>query len=48
MVILLAEMKKVKNAQILKANFEDKEYINFNLKSIIKNSLKFQVKKKIT
>jgi hypothetical protein len=32
MVILLAEMKKVKNAQILKENFEDKEYINFNLK----------------
>jgi hypothetical protein len=40
-------MKKVKNAQILKEKFEDKEYIKFNIKSIIKNSLKFQVKKKL-
>jgi hypothetical protein len=32
MVILLAEMNKVKNAQILKENCEDQEYINFNLK----------------
>jgi hypothetical protein len=44
MVILLAKMKKVKNAKNLKEKFEDKKYINFNLKSIIKNSLKFQVK----
>ncbi len=47
MVILLVEMKKVKNAQIFFKKFEDEEYINFNLKSVIKNTLIVQVKKNI-